>query len=124
LQPPHNKLFAGICTLEYYQNAIEICKSQCEDLVYFIFSDDIPWAKNNLKQENAYYIDWNIGNDSIYDMYLMSHAKMNIIANSTFSFWGAFLNKQSCMTIYPQKWFNEGCGVPVPDIFPDAWIGI
>lgn len=124
LQPPHNKLFANVCTLEYYKKAIEICESHCNDVVYFVFSDDILWAKRNLKFENVYYIDWNVGNDSIFDMYLMSYAKMNIIANSTFSYWGAFLNQQSYLTIYPKKWFNDDCGVPVPDIFPNKWIGI
>ena len=124
LMPPHCHLFANICTAEYYKSAISICYKKMENCHFFVFSDDMDWAKHNLSLENAQYIDWNTGNDSIYDMYLMSFAKINIIANSTFSFWGAYLNEQGNIVIYPKRWFNENCGVPVPDIFPDEWIGL
>ena len=70
------------------------------------------------------FIDWNKGNDSIYDMYLMSLAKVNIIANSTFSFWAAYLNRRSELTIYPSRWYQKGSGLKNPDIFPDEWIGL
>ena len=55
-------------------------------------------------------------------MFLMSKAKANIIANSTFSFWGAFLNEESKMTVCPRKWFNQG--FKDPDIIPESWIRI
>jgi len=81
-------------------------------------------VKENLKLDtnNVLFIDWNRGNDSIYDMFLMSKAKANIIANSTFSFWGAFLNEESKMTVCPRKWFNQG--FKDPDIIPESWIRI
>ena len=108
----------------YYDKAISIIREKIIDPQFFVFSDDIDWARNNLSIEDAHYIDWNNGDDSIFDMYLMSQAKMNIIANSTFSFWGAYLNKNSPLVVYPKKWFNNDCGVKVPDIFPNTWIGI
>ncbi len=124
LIPPHNKLFANICTIEYYNQAVYICRRMQPNSTFFVFSDDIEWARQNLSLEDCHYIDWNNGDDSIFDMYLMSQAKMNIIANSTFSFWGAYLNKNSPLVVYPKKWFNDDCGVKVPDIFPNTWIGI
>ena len=65
-------------------------------------------------------VDWNTGNKSIFDMYLMSRCKAIIMANSTFSYWGARLGKDN-IVIYPQKWFQD---IPAPDIFPLDWLGI
>lgn len=109
---------------DYYQKAIEYVKSRFENYSTFVFSDDIDWCKENLHLTGAYYIDWNKVNDSIYDMYLMSLSKVNIIANSTFSFWAAYLNLRSEVTIYPLRWYQEGSGLRNPDIFPDEWIGL
>lgn len=122
LLPQYKDIYGNICTLEYYNQAISICKEHAPKCKFFVFSDDIEWVKNNLKLENAQYIDWNVKDDSIYDMYLMSKSKFNIIANSTFSFWGAFLNENNVWTIYPKKWFNSK--FEAPDIFPGNWIGI
>jgi hypothetical protein len=122
LQPPYDKIYSGICTIEYYQHAIQIIKMHFDNPQFFIFSDDIEWVKENLKIPNSIFIDWNKGHNSIYDMYLMSHTKANIIANSTFSYWGAFLNSKTEMVIYPKKWFNSQYSTP--DIFPKTWLGI
>ena len=112
----------NICTTEYYNKAVHIIKKEISNPTFYIFSDDIEWVKNNLPLENACYIDWNTGNQSIYDMYLMTNAKAHIIANSTFSYWGAMLSKSSLITIYPKKWFNSKFAVP--NIFPQNWIGL
>lgn len=122
LRPPYDKIYGGICTLEYYKKAINIVEQNFENPSYFIFSDDINWVKENLNIKNANYIDWNTGKDSIYDMYLMSKTKANIIANSTFSFWGAFLNTNNTLTVCPKQWFFST--LKDPDIIPDNWIKI
>jgi len=109
---------------DYYQKAIEYVKSRFENYSIFVFSDDIEWCKENMSLTDTFFIDWNKGNDSIYDMYLMSLAKVNIIANSTFSFWAAYLNRRSELTIYPSRWYQKGSGLRNPDIFPDEWIGL
>lgn len=109
---------------DYYQKAIEYVKNKFEDCSFYVFSDDIEWCKENLVIDNACYIDWNKNDDNIYDLYLMSLSKVNIIANSTFSFWGAYLNRNSELTIYPLKWYAEGFYMKNPDIFPDDWIGL
>ena len=89
----------------------------------FVFSDDIPWCKSNLNIHDAVFVDWNTGEDSYIDMYLMKHTKANIIANSTFSYWGAYFNANHPLVIYPKKWkYSES--EEALDIFPDNWIGM
>lgn len=82
-----------VLPMGYYRKAIEIIKEKIESPVFFIFSDDIEYVKKNFSfLQNYRIIDWNKGNKSYRDMQLMSMCKHNIIANSTFSFWGARLN--------------------------------
>lgn len=115
------KLMGNICTLEYYQKAIQKVKDCISDPVFFVFSDDSQWARNNIKENNLYFIDWNQGKDSFFDMYLMSICKGHIIANSSFSYWGAYLSDKNILTIYPSKWYN---GRPSPPIAPKEWIAL
>lgn len=123
LLPQYKEIYGNVCTLEYYQKAINLCKQRTSNPLYFVFSDDIEWAQNNLPIKNACYVNWNTGKQSPIDMYLMSHCKMNIIANSTFSFWGAYLNNNgSRLVIYPQKWYNSK--FEAPKIFPKGWIAL
>ena len=112
--------FGGICTEAYYQQAVSVVEQQVKQPKYFVFSDDIPWSRENLSIQDPVYVEWNQGDDSIYDMYLMSRCKYHIIANSTFGYWGAFIS-QDPLVVYPKKWFADK---PAPDIFPDDWIGI
>lgn len=102
-------LFGGICGEEYYQNAIGIILNKVKNPVFFIFSNDIEWCKKNLNIDYpSYYIDWNKGEESFRDMQLMSLCKHNIIPNSSFSWWGAWLNKNNNkIVIAPKNWINE-----------------
>jgi len=120
LEPINAKNYGGICTLDYYKKAIEIVNRNFVFPRFYVFSNDIEWCKANLPLEGAVFVTNNTGVNSWIDMYLMSHCKVNIIANSSFSYWGALLNKNDNMVIYPQKWFNTH----TPDIFPTNWIGI
>ena len=87
---------------------------------FFVFSDDIDWAKSIINVPNVTFVNNNKGKDSYIDMFLMSLCHHNIIANSTFSYWAARLNKKTNMVIYPSKWYNTF----TPDIFPESWCGI
>jgi hypothetical protein len=87
------KRYMGICTEQYYAKAMEHIEEKVPNTVYYIFSDDIEYAKAHFNNENMHVVDWNTGNDSMHDMELMSHCKHNICANSTFSIWGARLNR-------------------------------
>lgn len=93
LNPENAAMFGNICTEIYYQNAISLIKSQIPDAHFYLFSDDISYVRKNFIGEEYTIVDINHGRDSFYDMWLMSNCKHNICANSTFSFWGARLNK-------------------------------
>ena len=93
LNPENAAMFGNICTEIYYQNAISLIKSQVSDAHFYLFSDDISYVRKNFIGEEYTVVDINHGRDSFYDMWLMSNCKHNICANSTFSFWGARLNK-------------------------------
>lgn len=120
--PTAYKIYGNICEKEYYSKAINLIKSKVENPQFYIFSDDIEWAKNNLDLDNSNYIDWNKADNSYIDMQLMSNCKHNIIANSTFSWWGAWLNNnENKIVIAPNKWFN---GKVTQDIIPENWMKI
>lgn len=112
----------SVCSLDYYKNAIELIHQQVASPHFFIFSDDIAWVKENFVWPNATYIDHNKKKNSFKDMQLMSLCKHNIIANSSFSWWGAWLNRyEKKIVCAPEVWVR---GVDLPDIIPDSWIKI
>ncbi len=113
------------CTLEYYYTCIKELEKKFSDLHFYIFSDDIKWAEENLEIDHPVkYVDFNIGNYAFEDMRLMSQCKHNIIANSSFSWWGAWLNKNpEKIVIAPQKWFNDPIlNSQASDIVPESWM--
>ncbi|HIP11776.1 MAG TPA: alpha-1,2-fucosyltransferase [Arcobacter sp.] len=117
----------GVCDLAYYDKAISFINSKYDDLKYFIFSDDILWVKENLKMRNAiYYIDSEEKRTPHEDMYLMSLCKNNIIANSSFSWWGAWLNKNDeKIVIAPKRWFSDDTlEKQSKNIVCDSWLKI
>lgn len=95
LQPENAAMFGNICTEEYYESALDYMKEKIEDPHFFIFSDDVAYVREHYQGEEYTIVDINHGNDSFYDMYLMSWCEGNICANSTFSFWGARLNART-----------------------------
>jgi hypothetical protein len=105
--------------ISYYVNAIK----EIGDYDYlFVFSDDIKWCKDNLKFNNIIYTE---GMSEIEDMMLMSMCKNNIIANSTFSWWAAYLNQNPNKKIVaPKKWFGDHVNIDTKDIIPEEWIKI
>lgn len=114
--------FGGICNKEYYRNAIQYIQSKIDNPKFFVFSNDIDWCMKNLKMINTEFISWNNSTNSYLDMHLMSKCKHNIIANSSFSWWGAWLNKNpNKIVIGPQKWLNEDA-YDTSTILPKDWI--
>ena len=111
-----------ICTAEYYKKAISTICNKIKDPEFFIFSDDIEWCKEQFGTAHTNFINWNTGKGSYIDMYLMSLCKHNIIANSSFSWWGAWLNiNQSKIIICPKRWNTRDVKF---DIAPENWITI
>ncbi len=118
----YNGGFSRCCPLEYYSKAIQYIEEKIENPTFFVFSDDIEYAKMNLSADSMFFIDGNKGDDSWHDMYLMSQCKHNIIANSTFSWWGAFLNlHENKIVIAPRHWWYY---LEKDDIIPEDWIRI
>ena len=116
--------FHGICSVDYYQNAIKQISQLVSYPVFYIFSDDIEWAKTNIVSDfSTYYVDNDVdSNDE--DLKLMSMCKHHIIANSSFSWWGAWLNPDlNKIVIAPSKWFND-TSLDTKDLYPDNWIKI
>ncbi len=116
--------FKDICTIDYYHKAIKIVQEHFAQAKFFIFSDDIEYVKHCTQYRlpsNYVFVNYNKGLDSYLDMYLMAHCKGGIIANSTFSYWGARLIQKKFI-VYPKKWVN-GSG-SYPNLFEDYWVGI
>lgn len=121
-----DKGLGGLAPLFYYKSAIEYIVKLVENPVFYIFSNDAEWCKENLKIDfPTYYIDWNKGEENFRDMQLMSLCKHNIIPNSTFSWWGAWLNENpDKIVIAPEKWFNDCLKMNYSNIVPETWIKI
>ena len=119
-----SNIIHGTCSLDYYKNAMNVLNDKFIDIKYFVFSDDINWVKKNLQVDNAVYIDSDEKRIPHEDIYLMSLCSHNIIANSSFSWWGAWLNQnENKIVIAPQKWFNdENMYMQSSDIVPKSWI--
>lgn len=105
--------YEGICGIEYYKKAIGhvLSSDGVTEVSFALFSDDIPWCIEHiipLLQGRPYTIvDWNSGAESHKDMRLMSACRTNIIANSSFSWWAAYLNTHpDSMVFAPRKWTN------------------
>jgi Glycosyl transferase family 11 len=114
--------YKDICNAEYYARALDYLNAQFSDLRFFVFSNDIPWCKENLPIRDAVYVNHNSGKDSFKDMQLMSLCKHHIIANSSFSWWGAYLSQEKGVTIAPKKWKNNMEGTR--DLIPNDWIQV
>ena len=105
-----DKIFKNICTIEYYIAAIQEMYARLSPDIFYIFSNDITWCRQYLEQyikNPIVYIDWHSETDSFRDMQLMSMCKHHIIANSSFSWWGAWLHEgNDHFVICPNKWTN------------------
>jgi hypothetical protein len=111
--------FHALQTIEYYKKSVDIIG---EDKFYLIFSDDIDWCRENLSFiKNKTFIT---ENPDYIDLYIMSLCKNNIIANSTFSWWGAWLNSNpNKKIVIPSKWFGiNNLHLNTIDLYCDKWI--
>lgn len=115
------KNYHGVCPLEYYEKAIKYIAKQVQNPHFFLFSDDIEWVAKNLKIDYPFtVVNFNQGQGWL-DLELMKNCKHNIIANSSFSWWGAWLNENpNKIVVAPKNWTaqkNKKC-----DIIPKKWI--
>ena len=125
LKDVNKALFGGVCTHDYYKEAIQYLENGITNPQFYLFSDDHTEALKVLgNKSNVRIVEGNIGDKSYLDMYLMSQCRHHIIANSSFSWWGAWLNPSpDKIVIAPSKWFADS-SIPTDDIVPSTWIRI
>ncbi|MFE3871900.1 alpha-1,2-fucosyltransferase [Flavobacterium sp. ZS1P70] len=116
--------YHGSCSVEYYLDAIKLLASKNKDFTLVFFSDDSDWVKEQFDDlsYSKIVVDHNNGEDSWKDMMLMSSCSHNIIANSSFSWWAAWLNENPEKTVIaPKKWFKTK-ELNTRTLLPQEWI--
>lgn len=116
-------VYGSICNLEYYRKAMKKVKELLsEEPIFYVFTDEKEWVKNHFTLGKYVLIEADEHIDEWQDMFLMSSCKHHIIANSSFSWWGAWLgNYENKIVIAPDRWY---IGMSTPDILPAEWIRI
>lgn len=117
LKPSNISMFGGICNEEYYNKAISYLLKIAPNAKLLFFSDDSDYVNKTYNYPNMTIVDWNKGEDSIFDMYLMSECTYLVLANSTFSYWAARLNRRAKIICCPPRWTNKNS----PNIILDTW---
>ena len=127
LNPDVVEMYGGICTDEYYDAAFSMMREKLPGCTFYVFSNDAEWVKKKYPEEDVVVMEGNDEEHGYRDMYLMSLCKHNIIANSSFSWWGAWLNRNPEKTVIgPSIWIHkEGFdkiyeGFKVTRITPDG----
>lgn len=108
----NNKWYVGLCGLDYYQLAIKYIQNNIDNPRFFIFSDDLNWINEKiiplLGSHKHQVVNWNRGLNSALDVMMMSKCRTNIIANSSFSWWAAYLNiNPNKIVCAPKIWINN-----------------
>lgn len=113
----------GTCSMEYYKNSVVQINKIIEKPQFFVFSDDLDWVKENFNFiDEMILVELNNEIPDHEEMHLMSKCKHNIIANSSFSWWGAWLNQNpNKIVIAPSQWFNDS-KIDSRDLIPQSWI--
>lgn len=115
----------GTSSLAYYEDAMNYVSERVSNPVFYVFSDDIAWAKANLMGSRSFvYVDINDAAHDYEDLRLMQRCQHHIIANSTFSWWAAWLNPSpDKIVIAPAVWFADAeKNKEAKDIVPPSWI--
>ena len=114
----------GLAPIKYYKSAISYLGKKTKNPRYFVFSDDLDWCKKNLSlPETSIFVDSTKANYPCEDIWLMQHCQHNIVANSSFSWWGAWLNENpKKIVIAPKAWFQNKQSNQETEIVPKSWI--
>lgn len=105
-------LYQGICDIDYYKSAFALMESKVEAPIYYIFSNDVKWCRENipsLTNCKCIFVE-NTGKHSYIDMYMMTRCHNLVIANSSFSWWSAYLNAFQDIIVAPKTWINMPIG--------------
>lgn len=114
----------GSTTIKYYEKAIKHIQSNVSKPKFFVFSDDLAWCRKNLDlPKDSIYVSGNEGDDAYEDIRLMKNCRHNIIANSSFSWWGAWLNiNTEKIVVAPKVWFENKTANKEVEIIPKDWL--
>jgi hypothetical protein len=115
----------GTCSLDYYRRAAEFIFDRVDEPHFFVFSDDPEWVTKHLRLDAAItYVTVNPSTHGFRDLHLMCGCRHHIIANSSFSWWGAWLNPSpDKIVVAPKRWFNEAQH-DTRDLLPKGWVSI
>ncbi len=108
-----SEVYGGNCTEEYYTRAIALIREKYPEAVFFVFSNDDAWTRDWIagifpNDESFVIVEGTAEEEGYLDMYLMSRCRHHILANSSFSWWGAYLNPSKDKTVIaPARWFNN-----------------
>lgn len=122
LDAENQAMFGDICTEEYYAGAIREMKQIYPDAHFYVFSDDTDYVREKYNGKEFSVVDINSGRDSFYDIWLMSRCRHNICANSTFSFWGARLNRNR-EKVMIRPWIHKNSQRFEPERMHGLWEG-
>lgn len=116
----------NILSPDFYKSAVKLFQARKNNCKFFIFSDDIGWVKQNcFFPSNSTFVEFDDSVSASVDMYLFSKCKHAIISNSTFSWWGAWLNRSAeKIVVAPKLWFSPGSRLSCVDLIPASWIRI
>ncbi|MDD2337893.1 MAG: alpha-1,2-fucosyltransferase [Geobacteraceae bacterium] len=123
LTNPHAAVHHGICDRDYYDRAVHFMRDKIPTARLFIFSDEPQWIEKNMKYDlpTTYVSKTGMASD-VRDLALMSMCRHHIIANSSFSWWGAWLgDNQEKIVIAPKRWFNDP-NHDTTDLIPEGWL--
>ena len=113
----------GLCSLDYYRRAVDHIVQRAPSPHLFVFSDDPQWVQENLKIEYpTAHVTHNLSARDHEDLRLMSRCKHNVIANSTFSWWGAWLNQNPNRIVIAPTPAYDKLGIKDDDLYPPAWV--
>ena len=118
----HTNQFHGTCSLAYYRKCLALLRQSVRDPALFVFSDDPQWVADNMKFDlPATYVNHNPPEKHYADLRLMGLCRHNILANSSFSWWGAWLNANPSKRVYaPLRWYAD-YRIKTPDLIPPGW---
>ena len=120
--------FHGVCGIDYYERAVAEIQSRVRKPQFFVFSDDPAWVRENLRVEGSggatVYVTHNVGKRNAEDLRLMAACRHFVIANSSFSWWGAWLGEHpEKVVVAPRKWFARA-EEQMDDLLPAAWVRV
>lgn len=121
----HTQQTHGLAPIDYYRESIRTIRERVPGAVFFVFSDDLAWCRENLPLgDSAVFVEGNGGAMAFEDLRLMSRCRHHIIANSSFSWWGAWLNPNpSKIVISPARWFADA-SIDTTGMVPPEWLRV